>query len=47
MAQRLVSHYGTKVRTTDTDVDNILDAFAGMAFPLSAADAVGKDSHLV
>ena len=47
MFERLVSHHRTKIGTADTDIDDVLDAFAGMAFPFAAADAIGKLRHLV
>src|SRR5262249_24645764 len=47
MPKRLVCHDWPEVRTADADVDDVLDALAGMTFPLAAADAVGKAGHLV
>ncbi len=47
MFERLIGHHGTEVGTADADVDDVLDAFAGMALRLAAPDAVGEISHLV
>ena len=47
MFERLVGHHRTKVGTADADVDDVLDAFAGVALPLAAPDAVGEIGHLV
>ena len=47
MFERLVSHHRAEVRTADADVDDVLDAFAGVAFPFAAADALGERGHLV
>ena len=47
MFERLVSHHRAKVGAADADVDDVLDAFAGVALPFAAADAVGEIRHLV
>ena len=47
MLECLVGHDRPKVGAADADVDHVADAFAGMAFPLAAADAVGEIGHLV
>jgi len=47
MLQRLVRHYRTEVRSADADVDDIADAFAGMAFPRSASHPIAEIGHLV
>ena len=43
--KREISHYGTEIAAADTDVDDVLDALAGKALPLSVADRVGEISH--
>ena len=40
-------HHRTEVRTADTDVHHVLDGLAGVAFPLAAADEVGKVFHVL
>jgi hypothetical protein len=45
MAQGLVGHYWAKVGATNADIDDVADAFAGVAEPLAAADAVGEIAH--
>ena len=47
MLQRLVSHHRSEVGAADADVDDVANAFAGVPFPLSAADAVGEIRHPV
>ena len=47
MPQRLIRHDGTQVRAADADVDDVADAFAGMARPFAAADPIGERGHLV
>jgi len=47
MAQGFVGHYRPEVGASNADVDHVFDAFAGMAFPFAAADAVGEIAHLV
>ena len=46
MFQRLIGHHGAKVGTADADVDNVLDAFAGVALPLAAPHPFGEIGHL-
>src|SRR5262249_58666691 len=45
--ERLVRHHRPEVGTADTDIDDVANAFSGMALPLAAADAVGEFGHLV
>jgi hypothetical protein len=45
--ERLIGHDRAQIRASDADVDDIANALAGVAFPFSAADAVGKGGHLV
>ena len=40
MSERLVGHHGTEVGTADSDIDDVLDAFAGVPLPCAAPDAV-------
>ena len=47
VAQGLVGHHGTEIRAADADIDDVFDALAGVAFPFSRADAVGKLGHAV
>src|SRR5262249_57040982 len=44
---RLLPHPRPEVETADTDIDDVANAFSGMALPLAAADAVGEFGHLV
>ena len=46
-AQRLVRHRRAEVGAADADVDDVLDALAGVAGPLARADPVGEGGHLV
>ena len=43
--KRKIRHYGAKIAAADTDIDDVLDALAGKALPLSVADRVGEISH--
>ena len=45
--ERLIGHDRPEVGPADADVDDVTDSFAGVAFPLAAADAIGKVGHLV
>ena len=47
MPEGFVGHHGTEIGATDTDVDNIFDALASVALPLTTADSVGKYGHAV
>ena len=47
VAQRVVDHHRAQVRAADADVDDGLDALAGRARPLAAAQPVGEVAHLV
>ncbi|MDH6433436.1 hypothetical protein M2158_001913 [Streptomyces sp. SAI-144] len=46
-AQHLVGHRGAQVGAADADVDDVLDAAAGVAGPLAGADPVREVAHLV
>ncbi len=45
--QSFGDHHRTEVGTADTDVYHVLDGFAGVAFPLAAADEVGEFFHVL
>ena len=45
--ERLIRHHRPEVGAADADIDDVADAFAGVAFPLAAADAIGEVGHLV
>src|SRR5579863_6721336 len=45
--QRFISHYRPEIGAANADVDDVANAFAGVPFPLAAADAIGKAGHLV
>ena len=45
--ERLICHHRPEVGAADADIDNVADAFAAVAFPFAASDAVGKIGHLV
>ena len=47
MFERLVGHHRAEVGTADADVDDVLDAFAGVAFPLRRCGRVREIRHLV
>ena len=47
MLERLVGHHRPEVGAADADVDDVADAFAGVALPRAAADAVREVGHLV
>ena len=40
-------HHRTEVGTADTDVHNVLDGLAALAFPLAATDEVGEVFHVL
>src|SRR5690606_33604906 len=40
--QRLRNHHWPQIGAADTDIDDIGDGLAGMAFPVATDDAVGK-----
>ena len=44
-AKGLVGHNRSEVGAADADVDDIPDLLAGVPFPLTRADAVGKGTH--
>ena len=45
--QRFVGHHRAEVGAADADVDDVANAFAGVAHPGAAADALGEGGHLV
>src|SRR5262249_59943087 len=45
--ERPIRLHGPEDGPADTDIDDVANAFAGVSFPLTAADAVRKCSHLV
>src|SRR5271157_6085863 len=47
MLERLVSHHRPKVRTTDADVDDVANAFGGVAQPSAASDAIREVRHFI
>src|SRR5262245_64294595 len=47
MLQCFVSHDRPEVGAADANVDDVANAFAGMAFPGAGAYAIGKTSHLI
>jgi hypothetical protein len=47
MLQRFVRHDGTEIGAADADVDDVLDALSGVAFPIARANLVGEAAHLV
>ena len=47
MAQRLVDHHRSQIRTADADVDDGLDPFTGGAGPFTVAQPVGEVAHRV
>src|SRR5688572_9361813 len=47
MFQGFVSHDRPEIRSADSDVDDVANALSGVAFPFSAAEAIGKISHPV
>src|SRR5262245_1304074 len=47
MLQCFISHDRSEIGTTDTDVDDVANALAGVAFPLAASHAVGEVGHLI
>jgi hypothetical protein len=47
MFERLVGHHRPKIGAADADIENVFDAFAGVALPFAAADAIGKFRNLV
>src|SRR5690242_16431712 len=42
-----VSHHRTKIGPADANVDDVANAFAGMALPFAPTHAIGKVRHLV
>ena len=47
VAKRLVGHDGPEVGAADADIDDIFDAFAGVALPFPGANAVREGGHFV
>ena len=47
MSKRFVRHDRPEIGAADADIDDITDAFAGVTFPLAAADALAEGRHLV
>ncbi len=47
MLKGFVSHDGAEIGAADADVDHIPDALAGVAFPVTATNAVRKPGHPV
>src|SRR5438132_7819103 len=45
MFERLIGHYRPEVGASDADIDNIANAFASVAFPHAAPDAVREVRH--
>ena len=47
MTKSLIGHDRTEVRSTDPDIEDILDPLAGESLPLTASDAIGKGAHRI
>ena len=47
MLERLVRHHRTEIGSTDTDVNDVANALAGMTFPGAAPDTIAEIRHLV
>ena len=47
MLERFVGHDRPEIRSTDTDIDHVADALAGLALPIAAAHAIGEVRHPV
>src|SRR5689334_882897 len=47
MLERFVSYNRPEIGTAYADVDDVANAFAAVAFPSSAAHAIGKIRHLI
>ena len=45
--ERMKGHFRAEIRSADADVDDILDALSGVAFPFSGPHAVRKSRHLI
>ena len=45
--ERFVSHHRTEVGAADANINDVADAFAGVAFPFPAAHAVAEGGHFV
>src|ERR1700690_680931 len=45
--QRLVSHYRAEIRATDTDIDYLTNALAGVPFPFTVSQTVCEGRHPV
>lgn len=46
MLERLAHHCGTKVGSTDTDVDDGIDRLSGVSLPFARPDRVGELLHV-
>src|SRR5512132_3030391 len=47
MLQCFIGHDWSEIRATDTNVDDVANALASVAFPRAASHAVGEVRHLV
>src|ERR1700729_1465895 len=45
--ERLIRHHRSKIRTADSDVDDIANSLTGVPLPRTAANAICKSGHLV
>ena len=45
--QGFAGHLGAEIGSADSDVDDVLDGLAGIAFPFAGADFVRENGHLV
>ena len=45
MLERLVGHDRSKIGPADSDIDDVPDAFARVAFPFAIAHAIGEVCH--
>ncbi len=43
--ERFIGHHGTKIRTSDANVDNIFNTLASMSLPVTATNLVAKSTH--
>ena len=47
MLECLIGHHRAEIRATNADVDDVLDALAGVALPRTRAHLLGKHAHPV
>ena len=47
VAQRLIGHHRTQVRSPDADVDHVADTFARVAEPSAASNLSGERRHAI